>query len=380
MGLKVECPQCKYRNGPEAKTCKCGVALSKFSGRVWWIEFYQEGQRKRERIGPNKAAAKQRLRELLSARAEGRYIKKNPDAKTAFRELATWYLDLVEVKAKRSYDRDRRSIGKMLPIFGDKLLKDIGPALVESYKHQRLNEQSYRDHLTKPATVNRELACLKTIFSKAMRNGKAEVNPTKGVKLLKENNERKRVLSQEEYLRLLSYCPEYLVPIVKTAYYTGMRRGEILKLTWDKVDLQEGFLHLQPEDCKTDEGRDIPLTAELVAMLKAVPRGLPGIRVFTRDGEPINCVREGFESACRKAGIADFTFHDLRHTFINNKRLEGHDYFRIMAATGHKTLSVFKRYNTVTRKELRALVEGTPENMDTNMDTMQVLTSKSVRQ
>src|SRR5665647_1288619 len=106
MGLKVECPQCKYRNGPKAKTCKCGVALSKFSGRAWWIEYYQEGQRKRERIGPNKGAAEQRLREVLSARAEGRHIKKSPDIKTTFKDLAHWYLDLAEVKAKRSYLRD----------------------------------------------------------------------------------------------------------------------------------------------------------------------------------------------------------------------------------------------------------------------------------
>ena len=57
----------------------------------------------------------------------------------------------------------------------------------------------------------------------------------------------------------------------------------------------------------------------------------------------------------------DFTFHDLRHTFINNRRLEGHDYFRIMAATGHKTMSVFKRYNAVSMDELQALVNGKSE-------------------
>ena len=63
-----------------------------------------------------------------------------------------------------------------------------------------------------------------------------------------------------------------------------------------------------------------------------------------------------FTTACRRAGIEDFTFHDLRHTAINNWRLQGHDYFRIMAANGHKTMSVFKRYNTVSKKELKALV------------------------
>ncbi len=70
--------------------------------------------------------------------------------------------------------------------------------------------------------------------------------------------------------------------------------------------------------------------------------------------------------ACKRAGIENFTFNDLRHTAINNWRLQGHDYFRIMAASGHRTVEVFKRYNTVTESELRALVPGT---MDTYMDT-----------
>ena len=87
MGLLVECPECKRRNGPKAKACKCGFALAKHSGRVWWIEWYQDGVRRRERIGPNKSAAEQRLREVLSARTEGRHIKKSPDARTM---LKTW--------------------------------------------------------------------------------------------------------------------------------------------------------------------------------------------------------------------------------------------------------------------------------------------------
>jgi integrase len=358
MGLKVECPQCKYRNGPKAKTCKCGLALSKSGGRVYWVEWYQEGKRKRERIGPNKAAAEQREREILSARAEGRHIKKSPDVKTTFKDLAQWYLELAEVKAKRSFDRDQLSLKRLQQSFGNLLLKDITPAKVEAYKQKRLSDASGRtpQYLTKPATVNRELACLKTIFTKAQRNGKAERNPIQGVKLLKENNERDMVLSSEEFTKLLAYCPDHLKAIVKVAYYTGMRQGEILGLTWDRVDLKTGFIHLSPEDTKTNDGRLVPLSLELVEMLKAFPKGPPTAPVFTYGGRPITAVRRSFDSACKKAGIKDFTFHDLRHTFINNKRQEGHDYFRIMAATGHKTMSVFKRYNTVSREELKALV------------------------
>jgi hypothetical protein len=78
MGLLIECPECEKRNSQKAKQCKCGFALAKFSGRVWWIEWYQDGYRRRERIGPNKAAAEQRLREALSARTEGRHIRDEP--------------------------------------------------------------------------------------------------------------------------------------------------------------------------------------------------------------------------------------------------------------------------------------------------------------
>jgi integrase len=90
-------------------------------------------------------------------------------------------------------------------------------------------------------------------------------------------------------------------------------------------------------------------------MFKAMPRGLPGIRVFGKGKH-----QRAFEDARRKAGIENFIFHDLRHTAINNWRLQGHDFFRIMAASGHKTMNVFKRYNTVSKEELKALVGENP--------------------
>jgi integrase len=96
--------------------------------------------------------------------------------------------------------------------------------------------------------VNREITCLKVIFNKAVKNGKADRNPAQGVKLLKENNERDRILSLEEYARLLTHCPDHLKQIVKVAYHTGMRQGEILTLTWGQIDLKEGFIKLSHEN------------------------------------------------------------------------------------------------------------------------------------
>jgi integrase len=362
MGLLVECPECKKRNSQKAKNCKCGFALAKFSGRVWWIDYYDHEKRlRRERIGPNKAAAEQRYREVMSARTEGRYIKKSPDTKTLFKNLAQWFLELPEVKAKRSYGRDKQLLANILPHFGDKLLKDISPALVESYKQNRLAEPSGRTPTksTAPATVNREVACLKAIFNKAIANEKAERSPFQGkkVKMLKENNERDRLLTPAEYVQLLAQCGPQIKPIVKLAYHTGMRQGEILFLTWGQVDLKEGFIHLQPEDTKTHESRSVPLSHELIEMFQAMPRGLPGVRVFPYKGKAFGSTfQRAFETARKRAGIEDFTFHDLRHTAINNWRLQGHDCFRIMAASGHKTMHVFKRYNTVSRDELKTLV------------------------
>jgi integrase len=361
MALLMECPECKKRNSQKAKNCKCGFALAKFSGRVWWIEYYDHDKRlRRERIGPNKAAAEQRLREVLSARTEGRYIKKSTDSKIFFKNLARWYLDLPEVVAKRSYKRDQVCVKNLIAFFGGHLLKDITPALVEAFKQKRLSENTKRraQFLTKPASVNRELGCLKTIFNKAIKNGKAERNPSQGVKFLKENNVRDRVLSSEEFTLLLTHCPSYLKPILKVAYYTGMRKGEILSLTWGQIDLKEGFIRLQAEDTKTNEGRLVPLNREIIEMFKAMPRGLPGVEVFTYRGKSVASIWRGLDNACKKAGIENFTFHDLRHTAINNWRLQGHDYFRIMAASGHKTMGVFKRYNSVSKEELKALVGG----------------------
>jgi integrase len=86
------------------------------------------------------------------------------------------------------------------------------------------------------------------------------------------------------------------------------------------------------------------------------------VQVFIRNGKPIKCVREGFEAACRKAAIEGFTFHDLRHTDITNKDREGHSHIVIMASTGHKTMNGFRRYRTVSREDLRTLVEAEGDN------------------
>jgi integrase len=125
----------------------------------------------------------------------------------------------------------------------------------------------------------------------------------------------------------------------------------------------------RPQDTKTDEGRLVPLNQELLKMFKAMPRGLPGVPVFTYKGNSVSCIKKSFMTACKRAKVENFCFHDLRHTAINNWRLQGHDYFRIMAASGHKTMEVFKRYNTVTGGVKNSRRDRKTGGSDTHSDT-----------
>lgn len=388
MALLQECPKCKERQslkywakvgeGDSVKKvvrtrrrCQsCGFKLDKSSGKTYWIEYYQNGKRKRERIGPSKSAAEQRLREALKLRTEERYIDKDPAARITLGELCKWYLDLTEVKAKDSYLRDKQLLTHVKRILGESTkIKDVTPGRVESYQKQRLTEPFRAKLITeekqgesdkpavegrkvRPATVNREITILKVALNRAVRHGKLQLNPISNVKKLPENNIRTRLLDQKEFDGLLEKCPIHIKPIVMIGYYMGLRLSEIIDLTWPEVDFKKGFIRLTASRTKTDSARSIPIHPEVKVMLESLPRGLHTDRVFLFDGKPFDEFRRSWKTALKNAGIKDFVFHDLRHCALNNLRKAGNDFFQIMALSGHKTMSVFKRYNLVTEDEL----------------------------
>jgi integrase len=376
MALLVECPKCKKRLSISRKKCECGFKLGKFSGKVYWVSVYVNGRKKRERIGPNKEAAEQREREILKLRAEERFIDKDPAARMTLGELCQWYLKLPEVKAKDSYGRDKDFLGHLKRLLGEGTkAKYITVGKIESYQSTRLFEPSPR-HLgenIRPATVNKEVSCLKTIFNKAIHHGKLKYNPIDKVKKLSENNVRERVLTLQEFRVLIDACDIHIRPVVTMAYYMGMRKSEIIRLTWPEVDLKKGFIRLSAKRTKTDRPRNIPIHPEIKTILEGLPRGLHTDRVFLYNGKPFDDMGNSFESACERARIEDFTFHDLRHCALNNLRKAGNDYFKIMALSGHKTMSCFKRYNLVTEEELSQMKwpsqDGNPGAVGTYIGT-----------
>ena len=196
-----------------------------------------------------------------------------------------------------------------------------------------------------------------------------ESNPIGRIKQLEENNVRERVLSQEEFDLLLNHCPEHLKGPVLIGFYIPMRKGEIFKLTWDKVDIGRKYIRLGQET-KNKTGRKIPLHPKILNYLNRQPRPIQGGYIFEKRWFD----RHGFDKAVQKAGIVDFRFHDLRHCAINNLRLAGNDHFSIKKVSGHKTDIAFQRYNLVTEEEMLGmkwldLKKDEHRTMDTYMDT-----------
>ena len=287
MALLVECPKCRKRLSISRKECDCGFKVGKFGGKIYWVSVYVNGKKKRQRIGPTKAAAEQREREILKLRTEERYIDKDPAAGITLQELSTWYLDLPEVKAKRSHRRDMVSIDNLCRLLGkDTKLNKITPGQCESYQKLRLAEKSciHPGEKIRPCTVNKETTCLKTMFNRAVRHDRLKENPILGVRKLIENNVRMRILTQEEFGSLLAHCEAHIYPVVQMAYHMGLRLAEILFLTWQEVDLKKGFIRLTSERTKTNAARNIPIHPEVRATLEKIPRPLHTERVFLRDG------------------------------------------------------------------------------------------------
>ena len=388
----VECPgmipekkgdsekRCRERNPYGGKTCrKCGRSLKRGGGLVYWIEWREHGKRKRERIGPSKEAAELRLAEIRKAIVEERHIDKDQGARLSLGELVRWYLKLPEVQAKKSWRRDIQLLDSITRLLGEKtLINELNPGMMAGYASRRLKEDSpaRKDQKIRPATVNKERMQLNTSLNKAVAHGKLSVNPLAGkMKKLTEDNIRERVLSQQEFERLLECLASPLKEMTLVAFYLGMRQREIVELSWGQVDLEKNLIRLRGEDTKTGFKRRIPIHPRIRVIIENLPRGIRSKRVFLNQGRPIrafvgSCKRQWY-NAVKEAGLGDFTFHDLRHCAINNLRLAGNDHFTIMTISGHKTTSVFRRYNVVTDDELQDVKWKNDENFGVHIGVHQ---------
>ncbi|MFC2157551.1 tyrosine-type recombinase/integrase [Acidobacteriota bacterium] len=253
-------------------------------------------------------------------------------------------------KAHSTYWRhDRNNIKKLLTSFQNFRLSDITPMMIETYKAKRRQKVS-------AATVNRELANLKNMFTMALEWGMAKSNPAKGVKRLKEPPGRIRYLRIEEIEVLVQACANHIKPIVIIAVNTGMRKGEILKLRWDCVDLRNRNVVIL--NSKNNESRIIPINKTLYNEFERLCGKKRGEYVFANpDGQPYGDIKKGFTGAVRRAGIEDFRFHDLRHTFASYLVMSGVDLRTVQQLLGHKDLKMTMRYSQLSSKHVQESIE-----------------------
>lgn len=246
-------------------------------------------------------------------------------------------------------DVERYRCLQLVERFGTTPIHRISPFDVEKYKASLLADGSSN------VRTNRLLSLLKRVLGKAVKWGYLKSNPAAGIQLLPEQG-RERALTGDEYTRLLKACDDWLRPVVILAANTGLRRGEILGLTWDRVDLAGG--RIMVTRTKTDRSRSVPLNKAVLAALEKLPRHIGSANVFHQEGVKVETFRKRWKRAVDAAGLKDVKFHDLRHTFSTWLSERGFNPMVIMALTGHTSSAMLRRYTNISDPTMVRAVEA----------------------
>lgn len=333
---------------------------------IWYIDYYVSGKRVRETIGPNKKLAESILRKRLVEVTENKHLDIHRQKKVKFEEFANTFLELHSKPNKKSWKSDFFNLNSLKRFFGGRYLYSITQRDIEEYKAKRKEEiKPSTKEMLKPATVNRELATLKTLFTKAIQWGVLRSNPAKNVRFFKENNCRLRYLEKEEIEKLIKACSGRLKPIIITALNTGMRRGEIFNLKWRDIDFQNGIIYLF--DTKNGDKREIPMNSLVEKALIGVRKHSESPYVFCKkDGSTYTNIKKSFLATLSKCGIIEFRFHDLRHTFASQLVMSGIDLNTVRELMGHRDIKMTLRYAHLSPDHKRRAVEVLGQNIVTN--------------
>lgn len=360
--MLVQCPICRAKQSLKNKLCKCGedLAKAKRSRRVtYWIAYRIPGGRRlyRQKVGPDLKDAQDAFAKRMVQKREHRFFEMLPLADSTFAELFKWYLELPAVQALAMF--------KILKVHADHFNKKFGDTKVNALRSSQLREfqAELKTAGYSPSYIDQIIGTAKAMVNQGFEDFKVAgdcLRPFRTLKraLARGSNAREVALTWEQYQAIMEHLPRHLVPVFATGYWTGMRLGEILGLTWDRMDLRTKTIHLRARDTKTGEPRRIPILEPLLEILRQAPRGLREAHVFLYGGKPLRDIREGLRRACKDAGVpfgrktpGGFVFHDLRHTFVTNMRRAGVHDTVIMQITGHSDLAMFKRYNLVDDQE-----------------------------
>jgi len=283
-----------------------------------------------------------------------------PRAGITFGDAVERYL--AEKSRKRSVSEDRRILGHLKAYFGkDTPLADITASRISEYKGHRLStarrigegETSIERPLA-GATVNRTLALLRHLLRLAHEEWEL-LDAVPRIRMEREPEGRLRWLTPEEATRLLDACRRSrnadLLDLVEFALFTGMRRGEVLGLTWEHVDRARGVVLL--DITKSGRRREVPLNSRADAVLARRGSHARGLVFGSKNWY---AYRHAFEGASVRAKLVDFRFHDLRHTFASWTVQRGATLQEVKDLLGHSTLAMVMRYAHLSPEHLRSAV------------------------
>lgn len=323
MAIIAECPLCRLQQSSKNKECpRCKANLKSLirAQRVkLYIKYRINGKQIKELVGTSIDEAKDADGKRRAQKREGKIFEIIPDKKMTFKGLRDWYLNLDTTKDLISYERIEDCLNNFTRVFGDKLVGEIIPTDLESY-------QTYREkQKASPATIDMELVIAKTMVNKAFDNDLVSGRTIKAFKSIKRklkrgSNARERLLSIDEYVKLLDVAPNHLKTILIIAMNTGLRKGEILNLRWLNIDLDKGFIKLSSLETKEKQSKIVPINKNVKAAFDGNTPSSVFDHVVCYRGKPIAAgLQKSMVTACKKVGIeygmnipGGLRFHDIR--------------------------------------------------------------------
>jgi integrase len=343
-------------------------------GRYWSYSFTFKGQRVQKSTHVTSRRIALKMESIHKAQlAQGVYgLGLTPQKVPTFSDFGVQYLTYSKAN-KQSYGVERYYIaGTLSSFFGRTRLDEITPLTVERYKLLRL-----KDGLKK-SSINREVGLLKSMLSSAVEWKLVERNGATEAKLFRlDEPTDTRVLTYDEESRLLAACDNaelrlrapHLKTIILIALYTGLRRGEILRLRWSDIDFQNKNLIVRKSKTAAGQGRRVNLNVKLLHQLSLVDKKLesewlfPSPQRFQTTGDPakrLGDVKHGFRKAVKLSGIPKITFHQLRHTFCSRLADAGVPLPVIQDLAGHSSIMMTRRYthpgNDLKQKAVESLI------------------------
>ncbi len=285
-----------------------------------------------------------------------------------FKELVKAYIEYSKTN-HRSYKTNIGKAYKFEQLWGNKQLKDISPLDIEKYKINRKKEIKVKEKIVNgiksPAkyisntTINRDIEVLRKMFNLAIQNGWITKNPCTGITKLRQENKLERYLTPDEEIRLIEACTgrlKHLKPIIQFALNTGMRKEEILSLTWECISFDNNKITLL--DTKNGKKRFIPINSNVKNILKEAYDNKCCEYIFANSitNTRYSDLKRSFVSLCEKANVNNFRFHDLRHTSATRMVGAGVPITMVKDILGHADIHTTMRYaHAITEQSLDAM-------------------------